>query len=179
MRALFLAAALTAFGCSPSTGPNRALALYAGHHTELFDDTIEPAAVGLDLDKSFNARSDATLRERAQVGDAVVRVRLDTVTEKPEGSEKGYELRLRVLEKLAGKNPPEENTFSVYLGKESPSIGIMNHFGAQLVGKTFIGFVRLFNNKVGEREYHFHLSSDDKDVRRAVEDAMALKELKN
>jgi hypothetical protein len=172
----FLVAALACGACGGSNGL-RPLPAYTGRATELFDDTIEPAAVGLDLDKSFVPRSDKTLRERAQVADATVRVRVDTVTEKPLGSEKGYELGLRVLEKLGGPYPPE-SPFSVRIGKDSESSGIMSHFGAQLVGKTFIAFVRQFGNEHGDRDYHFHLSTDDKEVRRAVEDAMALRDLK-
>src|SRR5262245_44162475 len=122
-------------GCAGGSGGSaRSLPPYTGHAVQLFDDTIEPAAVGLDLDRSFQPRSDATLRERAQVSDAVLRVRIDTVTVREEGSKKSYELRLKSLEQVTGAHPPEP-IFPVKIGEESQSIGIMNHFGAQLVGK--------------------------------------------
>lgn len=157
--------------------PNRVLAAYAGRQADLFDDTIEPAAVGLDFDKGYTPRSDRTLRERAQTGDAVVRVRVATVTAKTDGPAVTYQLGLHTVEKLAGKVPPAAD-FTVQITKTSESHGIMKNFESRLVGYAFVAFVREFAHPSGDRELHFHLAPDTKDVKEAVSEAVILNELK-
>ena len=138
--------------------------------TELFDDVIEPRAVGLELNVTATPRSDPTLRERTQIGDAVLRVRVDTVTQSGYGKQVRHQLTLNTLEKLTGEHPPPGN-FVVTMDESSPSIGIVRSLEARLGGKTFIAFVKAFNQD-GERAYHFHLAPDAKDVRDAVQDAI-------
>jgi hypothetical protein len=151
---------------------------YAGRQADLFDDTIEPAAVGLDFDKGYAPRVDKTLRERAQVGDAVLRVRVATVTAKKDGPEASYQLGLHTVEKLAGKNAPPPD-FTVAINKASESHGIMKNFESRLVGYSFVAFVREFATPAGDREVHFHLAPDTKEVKLAVGDALIMSELGN
>ena len=176
---LIFAALLSATGCGgkDANDPSRPLAAYAGRQADLFDDAIEPAAVGLDFDKGYTPRGDKTLRERAQVGDAVLRVRVATVTAKTDGPEVTYQLGLHTVEKLAGKNMPPAD-FTVQINKTSESHGIMKNFESRLVGYAFVAFVREFGKGDGDRELHFHLAPDTKDVKSAVGDAMLLGELK-
>jgi hypothetical protein len=157
--------------------PSRPLAPYGGRSAELFDDRIEPAAVGLDLDHDFAPRTDRALRERAQVGDAVLRVRVSTVTAKTDGPDAVYQLGLHTVEKLAGKAPPPTD-FTVQITKRSEAHGIMKNFESRLVGYAFVAFVRQFAQPDGEREVHFHLTPDTKEVKAAVDDAVALGELR-
>src|SRR5437868_528881 len=96
-------------GCGSSrdaNAPSRQVPPWSGHSVEVFDDTIEPAAVGLDLDKGYQPRGDPMLRERAQMADAVLRVKITTVTAKTDGPEQVYQLGMNTVEKLSGKNPP-------------------------------------------------------------------------
>lgn len=162
---LVLLLALTsapALGCAGGgSGANRPLPSYAGRATELFDDAIEPRAVGLDLEQGSDPRTDALLRERAQVGDATMRVRIGTLTEKQEGSETRYQLGMRILEALAGSYPPPDD-FSVTIDATNPSVGIVRSQEDGLVGKTFIAFVRAFVKPDGDHELHFHLAPDTK-----------------
>jgi hypothetical protein len=144
---------------------------------EVFDDSIEPAAVGLDFDRGYSPRGDKSLRERAQMADAVLRVRVTTVTAKTEGTGNVYTLGLQTLEELAGKHPPPPR-FDVVVSRSSESHGIMKSFEGRLVGKTFVGFVREFVRSDGDHELHFHLAPDSKDVKLAVGDAVLLGELK-
>jgi hypothetical protein len=146
-------------------------ASYAGRQADLFDDTIEPAAVGLDYDKGYSPRLDKTLRERAQVGDAVLRVRVSTVTARPDGRHARYELELHTVEKLAGKRELPTD-FVVRVSKSSDSHGIVKNFESRLVGYAFIAFVREFDHPSGERQVHFHLAPDTKEVKTAVGDAV-------
>jgi hypothetical protein len=175
-------ALVCAVGCGGSGrgpgSPSRPLPAWTGHATQLFDDAIDMRAVGLDLERAApSARGDALLRERAQTGDAVLRVRVDTVTARDDGVEARYDLGLRTLEKIAGENPPPE-AFTVRIGKESPSAGLMRGFQTRLGGKTFVAFVREFVRADGDTDLHFHLSADDKEVVGAVKEAVASADFK-
>lgn len=170
-------ALLACGGSKDANDPSRPLAAYTGRQADLFDDTIEPAAVGLDFDKGYSPRLDKVLRERAQVGDAVLRVRVSTVTAKKDGPDATYQLGLHTVEKLAGNNPPPPD-FTVQINKASESHGIMKNFESRLVGYAFIAFVREFAHPSGDREVHFHLAPDTKEVKAAVGDAMVMSELK-
>src|SRR6202034_3741291 len=78
---LLVAVSLPLLGCAGANADaNRPLPSYVGHAAELFDDGIEPRAVGLDLEQVSDPRSDALLRERTQVSDAALRVRISTLT---------------------------------------------------------------------------------------------------
>ena len=183
MRALLIPIVLaiawaSALGCgSASVGgknASRPLPSYAGHATELFDDDIEPRAVGIDLSLSQlpgNPRSDPKLRERAQVGDAVLRARVDTVTAKNDGVDSRYDLGLRILEKLAGEHPPQGENFTVRIDRTSPAANILKNFQNRLGGRIFIVFVREFVRPDGDTELHFHAAPDDKDIAGAVKEA--------
>lgn len=172
--------ALTLFvplmGCGGGEIPEAKLPPWTGHATELFDDVIEPRAVGLEVDAAATPRSDPALRERAQTGDAVVRVRVETVTQSGYGQNLRHQLTLATLEKLTGERPPPA-AFSVSMDESSPSAGIVRSLESRLGGKTFIAFVRAFNRD-GERQYHFHMMADAKDVRDAVQEAAALGDFK-
>lgn len=172
--------ALGLWGCGgtkDANDPSRPLAAYSGRQADLFDDAIEPAAVGLDFDKGYSPRLDKVLRERAQVGDAVLRVRVSTVTAKTNGPDAQFHLGLHTVEKLAGKHPPPVD-FTVEIDKTSESHGIMKNFESRLVGYSFVAFVREFAHPNGERELHFHLAPDTKEVKAAVGDAMLMGELR-
>lgn len=179
---LFLATMVGLAGCGggdrDANDPSRPLAAYSGRQAAtLFDDRIEPAAVGLDLERAYAPRTDRVLRERAQVGDAVLRVRVSTVTAKTDGPEPEYQLGLHTVERLAGKAAPPGD-FTVRITKRSESHGIMKNFESRLVGYAFIAFVREFSEPNGDREIHFHLAPDTNDVKGAVNEAMAMSELK-
>jgi hypothetical protein len=165
-------------GCGPMTGPgakSRPLPAYAGRAADLFDDSIDPAAVGMDFDKGYTPKADAMLRERAQTSDAVLRVKIATVTGKKDGPEANYQLGLHIVEKMAGANPPPQD-FTVAVSKSSESHGILKNFEGRLVGYPFVAFVREFVRPDGDHEVHFHLSPDTKDVKAAVNDAVVLGE---
>ena len=163
-------------GAPASPRDDHATHAYAGRQAQLFDDTIEPAAVGLDLDGSFHPRTNAKLRERAQSSDAVLRVRVTTLTAKTDGPDVRYQMGLHTVEKLTGDHPPETD-FSVEVTSASESHGILKNFGGRLVGAPFIALVHEFVRTDGEREIHFHLVPDTNDVKNAIGDALALREL--
>ena len=169
-------------GCGPSaeasdpSRPSRPLPSYAGHASELFDDAIDPAGVGMDFDKGYTPKADPQLRERAQVSDAVLRVKISTVTGKTDGPDKSYQLGLHTVEKMTGANAPPSD-FTVGINKSSESHGILKNFEGRLVGYPFIAFVREFVRPDGDHEVHFHLSPDTTEVKSAVGNAVILGEI--
>jgi hypothetical protein len=181
LSALSLAVAVAACGtggCGPSTGSassSRPLPAYAGRAATLFDDSIDPAAVGMDFDKGYSPKADPILRERAQVSDAVLRVKVSTVTGKKDGPESTYQLGLHIVEKMTGSNPPPPD-FTVAVNKSSESHGILKNLEGRLVGYPFVAFVREFVRPDGDHEVHFHLAPDTKEVKSAVGDAVVLGE---
>lgn len=170
-------AAMVALACGgpDANSPGRPLPPFEGHATELFDDSIEPAAVGLSLDDAADPKADAKLRERTQTSDAVVKVRIETVTGSGDEGNMRYQIGLRVLDVLTGSHPPGD-TFMVTVDKSSDSIGIVKSLDSRLGGKTFIAFVREFQQG-DDRRFHFHMSADAKDVAAAVKAAVDLADL--
>lgn len=167
-------AGLGACGGTAEPGvPTQKLAAYAGRLADLFDDAIDPAAVGLELDKGYAPRVDKTLRERAQTADAVLRVRVSTVTVKKDGPEATYQLGLHTVERLS-RATTQPIDFTVQIDKASDAYGIMRSFESRLIGNAFVALVREFAHPSGERELHFHLAPDTKEIKDAVEDARTL-----
>jgi hypothetical protein len=178
MRRLFPLAfmALLACGGPDANAPERPRPPYEGRALELFDDVIEPRAVGLALEDSRTPRSDPVLRERTQVADGVARVIVKTVTARGDGVEMEYLLAVDVVQKLTEGPLPSE--IVVRVGKSSPSLGVVKSLDARLGGKTFVAFVREFAGSDGEPRWHFHFAPDSKDEIAAVGDAIALQSYK-
>jgi hypothetical protein len=160
--------------------PGRPVAPYTGHLTELFDDAIDPAAVGLDMDNSYHPRSDAALRERSQVSDAILRVKITTLTNKiEEGANGGYEIGVKQLEWIGGDHPPGTDQFTIRMRNTTQNSGIMKTMEGRMVGTEFIVFLRQFAGGDGEdKQFHAHFAPATKDVKDAVGDAIVLRELK-
>jgi hypothetical protein len=176
---IMLLAGMLAAGCgsgNEANAPTRPLPGWSGHFAQLFDDTIEPAAVGLDFDRGYSPKADPTLRERAQVSDAVLRVKVSTVTARKDGPDATYQLGLHTVEKIAGDHPPPAD-FTVGINKSSESHGIMKNFESRLVGYAFVAFVREFVRPDGDRDVHFHLAPDTKEVKAAIGDALIAHEV--
>lgn len=175
--ALLAAILLCACGGGSADAPSRPLPAYEGRSVDLFDDAIDPRAVGLNLDDARTPQSDPIVRERTQVADAVVRVKVQTVTAKKEGDDVQFQLGLQVVEKLGGAHELPDSVL-VRIDKSSPSLGILKSLDTRIGGKTFVAFVREFKGSDGEPRYYAHFSADSKDVVAAVKDAMALQEFK-
>lgn len=166
---------MSVVACGQAAAPSRPLVPYDAREQRLFDDAIEPSAVGMSLDdpSPVAPAADPLLRERAEVGDGVVRARVDTVTmkkEEREGHRVTFDLGIHVLQTLAGKLPGE---LVVHLSKKSsPSAEIVEALGPALANKTFVVFVRRFSGPDGRPRYYAHFSPDAKDVVDAVKAAV-------
>lgn len=171
-----LAAAVGTGGCQTmpdASRPRNPLPRYAGHEAQLFDDAVEPAAVGLDYQKDYLPRADMQLRERAQRADGVLRVRVSTFTSKNDGPGAVYQMNLHPVEKLTGSAAPTGD-IPIAIDKSSESFGIMKSFESRMVGQSFIAFVRTYVRADGESVTHFHLAPDTKEVKLAISDALLL-----
>jgi hypothetical protein len=116
-------------------------------------------------------RSDNLLRERTQVGDAVVRARVTTVSSKEEDRGRSWELGLHTLDRLGGAGPLEPD-FALRVGPNDAAVGLVRTFESRLIGQTFVAFVREFVRPGGDPELHFHLAPDSKDELDAVKAAV-------
>jgi hypothetical protein len=168
-------------GCGSTPSPTSAdavagLARWEGHAREVFDDNIDPAAVGLSLEGP-SPRTDPFLRERSQTGEVVARVRVQTVTVDSVGDQVTYHLSVQVgVPTLTEAKLPDRN-FELSIKPTSGAFGIAKAFDARLRGATFIGFIHRFASEGGEAEIHWHLSPDTAEVAAAVKEAVALREL--
>jgi len=178
--ATVLALALTASaGCGGGTpdanNPDRPLPPYEGHAAELFDDAIEPTAMGYPSDTSAGQPlGDTRLRERTQIGDAVVRAKVTTVTSKAEDRGRSWQMGLRTTERLAGSGALPKD-FLLTVDPTDPAAGILRGFEARLIGQSFVAFVREFRRAgaPGESDLHFHLAADSPEEVKAVKAALA------
>ncbi len=176
-----VAVACVPIGCGPSTpagsAPTSSLPAYGGPAADSFDDTIEPHAVGLELENYESPKNDLRLRARAQSADVVVRARVQTVTGESGSGVRSYQLSFKTVERVAGKRPVGDE-FTVRIDKTSPSLGIVKSMEGQLVGKTLVIFAKAFARPDGEREIHFHASADGPDDVEDVKEAVILDEVK-
>jgi hypothetical protein len=156
--------------------PARALPPYSSRAAELFDDAIEARAVGYQLDNAAPPpMNDNILRERAQVGDAVVRARVTTITSKDEDKGRTWQIGFHTIEKLGGSGPLDSD-FTVQVQPGGPAAGIMRALGPQMMGITFLAFVREFarSGASDDSELHFHLSADNRAAAAAVRSAFSV-----
>jgi hypothetical protein len=173
-------ASLPLMGCEQTVpakqGNASGLPRWEGHAREVFDDNIDPSAVGLSMDGP-SPRNDAHLRERAQTADVVARVRVQTVTVDSVGEQQTYHLGIQVGIPTLTQAKVPDRTFELAIRPSSGAFGIAKAFDARLRGQTFVGFVRRFSNEDGDTEVHWHLAPDTAEVVAAVKEAVALREI--
>jgi hypothetical protein len=173
------ALAPTLGGCDPGPPAKSAagsgLPPWEGRSRQIFDDTIDPAAVGLSLDGPA-PRSDAHLRERAQTADVVARIKVQTVTVDTAGEQQTYHLGILVGYPTLTQAKVPDRTFELNIKPTNPSIGIARSFDSRLQGRTFVGFLKRYGTDDGDVAVHWHLAPDTAGVVDAVKEAVALGE---
>jgi hypothetical protein len=176
---LALALGLGATACEPgqpAAGPASDLPPWEGHAQEVFDDNIDPAAVGLTLEGP-SPRLDVHLRERAQTSDVVARVRVQTVTVDSVGDQQTYHLGIQVgVPTLTAAKLPDR-AFELSIKPQSPGFGIARSFDARLRGQTFVGFIKRYVTADGDPVVHWHLAPDTAEVVAAIKEAVMLREI--
>jgi hypothetical protein len=168
------AAGLTGCAGADAAAPPPAFPPYTADDARLFDDAIDPRVLDVGYDAPRLApRGDATLFERAQIGEGVVRGRIDSVTVKGSPDAPDYELGVRVIEPL-GRNRTLGSEFAVRVDRTSPSFGLVRALLTRISGHTAIVFVRTYANESGAPTTHFHMVPDDPEVAAAVREATSL-----
>jgi hypothetical protein len=172
-RAAALGALLLCTSCGGamqgSQPPRPDLPAYTARDAQLFDDSIEPEALGYELGQGSRAL-DPLMADRTGASDGVVRARVITVTSKAEDSGKSLQVALHALETLAGRRAPTGD-FTLIVSPRSPSAGMLGAMEGRLVGLTFVVFVKGFaaaDKGEPDGELHFHLARDDKDEQNRV-----------
>jgi len=178
-------AALAAAACVPTVEAasiGRPLAPYDLRAADLFDDAIEPAAVGYTLDSTPSSKR-PHLQERTLAADAVVRARAVTLTSNRDEGVGAWQMGLRTIETLAGSNPPA--TFTLQIKTTDPSAGVVGSNEGRIAGMTFIAFLREFagdgaasSGGDASAQLHFHVAPDSKDEVDAVRRAALLGEVR-
>jgi hypothetical protein len=169
------AAACGGRSAGPASSTPQNLPVYAGNAIQLFDDRIDPTAVGL-ADVTENPRTDAMLRARTQNAEVVGRTRVSTVSVDSAGGKPVYRLRFTFTEPPVVTRGFSGSDIEIAVREDSPAFGIVKWLDTKLIGHTFIGFFHRFAGTY-EPEVRFHLSPDDPRVMAAVRDASALNEL--
>jgi len=178
LRGFGLLLTLSAVACggrAVAAPPPQNLPPYAGNAVQLFDDRIDPTAVGL-ADVTENPRTDPVLRARTQHAEVVVRTRVSTVSVDSVGGKPVYRLRFTFIEPPVVAHGISSDQIEIAVRDDSPAFGIVKWLDTKLIGHSFIGFFHRFAGSY-EPEVRFHLSPDDPQVLAAVRDASALGEL--
>jgi len=147
---------------------------YTGDATKIFDDVIELPAVGYGIDRDAQPMQDKRVRERTQIADAVLRVRVTGVNALTEGAN-GWLIACHTIERLAGKRLPPPD-FNLQVDAAGPAAGILRQFATRLASGTFVVFVEEFAREGGlpGAQLHFHLAQDSPDEVIAIREAAAM-----
>ena len=148
---------------------------YDGQLRELFDDHINPAAVGLAMDGGSPA-NDPLLRLRSQAADIVARMKVQTVTRDSVGAKTTFVLAMQVGQPPLMPAKMEEHSIELSITPDMGAFGIVQSLEAKLRGHTFVGFVKRFEGDDGP-VLHWHLTADDPEVAQVVQEVKVLEEL--
>ncbi len=144
---------------------------------KIFDDAIELTAVGYgaNVDRGAEPMEDKRLRERTQLADAVVRVRVTGVTSKSGDGANGWDIACHTLEVLAGKRPPPTE-FTLHVDAAGPAAGILRQFAGRVAAGTFVVFTEEFARSDGAPggQLHFHIATDTPEELIAIREAAAI-----
>ena len=181
LRGFALFAAVSVASCSGPSATGAApqspqdLPVYGNSAAQLFDDRIDPVAVGL-ADVGTDPRLDPVLRQRTQNAEIVGRTRVSTINIDLVGGKPVYRLRFKLLEPPVVERGTASDQLEVAVGDDSPAFGIVKWLDTKLIDYSFIGFFRRFAGNY-EPQVRFHLSADNPQMMAAVRDASALREL--
>lgn len=164
--------------CGPAANPSDfavdKLPKYEGRGPILYNDVIEPAGVGLALDR-LTLRSDPLFRERVQQADGVSRMRVTTVSTEHRGGAKSYRLQLAVVEqKMGGMDSASRIEVDVKPG--NAAYGVVHKFGERMSNMVFIVVWKHYQAN-GEGVVHYYAAPDDTDARDAAREALAVQEV--
>jgi hypothetical protein len=177
--AVCLVAATVGVGCGPRQRGTQIdlskLPPYTGTAQSLFNDNIEPAALGVSLEKP-SYKGDATFRQRVQSADVVARVKVTTVTIGKSEEKTTYHLQLELEDQPFSRQQPGQDELEVSIPEGSYSYSVMNLVKARARGRQMIGMWKRFREGE-EQAIHWYFVPEDPDSTAAVKEALALQEL--
>jgi hypothetical protein len=178
MRFMLPCLVLVALGGCGGTQPRAASATeglpeYTPEEAAIFGDDLSPSVFGLPTE--IPIQNDTRLADWLHDADAVVKVRVATVSQEELAGKKAFSLSLSVEpESLKGRL--EENPLEIQLGPSSPALSQVLTAGSQFIGRRFILFVKRYARQ-GEPELHWHGEGDTPTFHQAVERTNALDEV--
>ncbi len=166
-------------GCTPNrpvVAPEaEGLPNFGPAEASVFDDAFSPEVFGMSLDGARPER-DPKLAVRTQEADSVVRAKVSTVTGDASAASPSYQLTLVPQgDPLSGKAVSEPVEITV--PAQSSSFAYVRATDASLVSKTVVLFFRRFNDN-GEARTHWHAEADTAEIKKAVDHAKALEEVR-
>jgi hypothetical protein len=172
-----LVSAAPALGCGADTSPkapSQSLARFEGQQMVLFDDTIDPAALGLSMD-GLSPAQNPHLRSRALEADLVSRMRIQTITRDVVGAKTMYTVTLQVAVPPLMPARLELTTFDILVHQHDPAFGMVQKLDSDplLRRATFVGFVRRFADAAGPK-WHWHLTADQENVIQVIQEIAML-----
>lgn len=173
-----LATGALAAGCGgprrPSVVPLAAMQPYDGLDRQRFDDSIDPAVLGLALDRA-DYRRDERFLARAQTAHGVARMRIVTISIDSSREGAPYRLQLRRLDAPL-KHYDEAEAIDVEVRPGSPSYSLLRQYEAKLSNRTALAMWKRFRQN-DEPSTHFYLAPDNDDAVAAAREALALQEV--
>jgi len=159
-------------GCARTKAESPVLIVtpWEGRLQSLFDDSIDPASIG--LAPTTTDPADANVA-RGQAAHFVVRTRVTTITVDGAGPSRRYLLTLDVVGAPIVGPTPENDVLNLVVGIDSPSFGLVQSKDIGLAGTRFVAFVRNFEERDGS-SFHWHLARDTDDVVSAARKGAAL-----
>jgi len=162
VRAAIVVAALGGLGvaCTPTQPAlgrvERPVAEHVEPYTRLFDDSFSAAALGAQEIRRPGDVSQA-VSELAAKADAIVRVRINSVSEYNIDERRGFLLSVDVIEPLAGRF----DQVQLELPVDEANLGAPALFAPErLLGETLLVFVRVYAG-VDEPVVHFRVEADN------------------
>jgi hypothetical protein len=172
MREFFLTAVLpfaAVVACAPAP-PRVASAVsglpeYTPEDSLLFDDVLGPEV--FDLPTSVRPTDDDKFAPRVKLADALLPVRVGTVTAETMNGKSDYTVLFTVQgPPLAGR--PVESPIELHFPRGSASSTSIARLGDGLVGHRLLLLLRRYDDQ-GEPKVHFHGLGDDAVARQAVD----------
>ncbi len=176
-----LALASLLLGCDdpaptpPRTPDGAAIGPWGGDWAVLFDDGIDPSALGYSID-GRNPALDPLLKPRSRNAELAARMKLLGVSRDANGTRTRYLLSLRVGLPPLTRARLQEVDLELPVTQGTSAFELVSSNENSLGGRIFVGFVRRFAGSEGP-VLHWHLTADSPEVAQAVQTAAALGDL--
>ncbi len=142
---------------------------WEGRFKSLFDNGIEPAAVGLSLDGS-TPEEHPLLASRVPDAEIVAILSIQTLSSDSFGVQTRYTLTMQVDGQPLIPAHTSQRRFELQVLRGMPGFGIVERLGTELRGRKFIGFLRRFPGNEGP-QWRWHLTAATRAVAEVIRTA--------